>query len=58
MFVDEESSVFTFFGEVCYNGDPFQTLVQESRAGETKFIRKGEGHTSPYIGTLPDRPPK
>lgn len=58
MFVNDDSSVFTFFGEVCYNRDPFQTLVQESRGGEVKFIRKGEGHTSPYVGTIPGGLPK
>ncbi|MHB1309861.1 MAG: glycosyl hydrolase family 28-related protein [Limisphaerales bacterium] len=51
MFVVEDSSVFAFFGEVCYNGDPFQTLVRETRGGETKFVRRGEGNTLPYIGT-------
>jgi hypothetical protein len=50
MFVTENASLFAFFAEVCYSGDPFQTLVQETRGGETKVIRKGEGHTLPYIG--------
>lgn len=50
MFVSENASLFAFFAEVCYSGDPFQTLVQETRGGEKKVIRKGEGHTLPYVG--------
>ena len=29
MFVNDNSSMFAFFGEVCYNGDPFATLIPE-----------------------------
>ena len=50
MFVNRDSAVFAYFGEVCYNGDPFATLVQETRAGETRTVRRGEGHTLPYLG--------
>jgi hypothetical protein len=50
MFVNEDSCVFAFFAEVCYNGDPFATLIRESRAGMTKEIRRGEGTTLPYSG--------
>ena len=42
MFVNEASSVWAFFGETCFNGDPFTTLVKESRGGETKFLRNKE----------------
>jgi hypothetical protein len=48
MFVTRDSSVFTFFNEVCFNGDPFVTLVQESRGGSTKTLGKDEAHTAPY----------
>lgn len=50
MFVNTASSVWAFFGEVCYTGDPFATLIQETRGTETKMIHRGEGNTLPYIG--------
>ncbi len=50
MFVNDESSVFAFFTEVCYSGDPFVTLIRETRGGQTKTIRKAEGATTPYVG--------
>jgi hypothetical protein len=53
MFVTADSSVWAFFGEVCYNGDPFETLVQETRGKETKTLRSGEGATLPYIAISP-----
>ena len=50
MFVNDNSSVFAFFSEVCYNGDPYATLIRETRKGETREVRRGEGHTTPYSG--------
>ena len=50
MFVTDAASVFAFFGEVCYSGDPFQTLIRETRGAETRAVRRGEGSTAPYIG--------
>ena len=50
MFVNDNSSVFGFFAEVCYNGDPFVTLVRETRGGETRVLSRGEGLVLPYIG--------
>jgi hypothetical protein len=50
MFVTENASVFTFFSEVCYNGDPFETLIRETRGRETNVVQKGEGSLAPYIG--------
>lgn len=50
MFVNDNSSVFAFFGEVCYTGDPFQTLIRETRGTETKEVLRGAGGTWPYIG--------
>ncbi len=49
MFVTDNASVFTFFAEVCYNGDPFATLIRETRLGKSKVILRGEGDTAPYI---------
>jgi hypothetical protein len=55
MFVNTDSSVFAFFAEVCFSGDPYQTLIQETRAGETKSVALGQGGTTPYIGA-PESP--
>jgi hypothetical protein len=54
MFVNTDSSIWAFFSEVCYNGDPFQVRVSETRGTETKVLGKDDGHTAPYSG----RPPK
>lgn len=51
MFVTEDASVFTWFNEVCYNGDPFETIIQETRNGKAKTIRRGEGTAQPYVST-------
>lgn len=48
MFVTDNSSVFTFFNEVCYSGDPFETLIRETHGTETKTVKRGEGMTAPY----------
>lgn len=55
MFVNADSSVWTFFSEVCYNGDPFAVRVSESRGGETRTLGKEGGHTAPYSGRHPGR---
>ena len=54
MFVNDNSAVWAYFSEVCYNGDPFATLIKETRRGATKIVGKGEGLTLPYSG-VPDR---
>jgi hypothetical protein len=51
MFVNDNSSVFAFFAEVCYNRDPFETLVSEKRGEQVKIVNKGEGSTLPYIAS-------
>ncbi len=53
MFVNQDATLFTFFTEVCYNGDPFATLVEETRGTETRRIRRGEGSTAPFVGRRP-----
>jgi hypothetical protein len=50
MFVTEDASIFAFLNEVCYSGDPFAMLIQETRHGVTKTVKREEGHTWPYIG--------
>jgi len=48
MFVTDNARVFTFFNEVCYNGDPFAILIRETRNGSVVTIPRGEGTTAPY----------
>ena len=48
MFVNNNSSVFAFFAEVCFSGDPFTTLIQETQKGKIKIVKRGEGDTIPY----------
>lgn len=50
MFVTNNSSVLTFFSEVCFNGDPFETLIHETRQKTTKIVKRGDGGVTPYIG--------
>ena len=52
MFMTDNSSVFTFFNEVCYSGDPFQTLIRETRDQSSKSILRGHGSTAPYVSNL------
>ena len=48
MFVNDNSSVFAFFAEVCFSGDPFTTLIQETKKGKVKIVNRGGGDTIPY----------
>ena len=50
MFVTVDASAFAFFSEVCYTGDPFAILVQETRKGIVKEVKRGGGSAMPYIG--------
>jgi hypothetical protein len=49
MFVTRDASVFAWFREICYSGEPFDVLVEEQRGSETKIVKRGEGLTVPYI---------
>lgn len=49
MFVTDDSPVFAFFGEICYSGDPFETLIRETRNGVVKVVKRGEGNSTPYV---------
>jgi len=55
MFVTEDASAFIFFNEVCYTGDPFTTLIRETRAGVTKTVERGQGGIAPYVGVAEAR---
>lgn len=50
MFITDDASVFAFFSEVCYTGDPFALLIRETRKGVTKQVERGDGTVAPYIG--------
>jgi hypothetical protein len=50
MFVNDNSTVFAFFSEVCFNGDPFETLIHETRHQTTRVVKRGQGGTTPYVG--------
>jgi Pectate lyase superfamily protein len=50
MLVNENSAMWTFLHEVCYNGDPFTVRIKETRGAETKLIGREDGHTLPYSG--------
>ncbi len=50
MFVNDNSSMFTFFNEVCFNGDPFAVRIVETRGQETRTFGKDAGSTAPYSG--------
>jgi hypothetical protein len=52
MFVNDNSSIFAFFNEVCYNGDPFTVRIRETRGAETKTVGRDEGGTTPYSGRV------
>ena len=47
---DSDASTYAFFGEICYTGDPFKTLVRENRNGATRTVERGDGWIAPYIG--------
>ena len=50
MFVNDNSSVWAFFSEVCSNGDPFAVRITETRRTEIKSVGNGDGQTTPYSG--------
>lgn len=49
MFVTEDASLYAYFHEVCFNGDPFATLIRETRRGKTRVVLRGDGGTTPYV---------
>ena len=55
MFVTEDASIFAYFSEVCYSGDPFATLIRETRDDVTKIVERGQGGIAPYVGVAPRR---
>ena len=49
VFVNDNSSVFAFFTEVRFNGDPFETLISETRQRETRVVKRGEDSFLLYV---------
>lgn len=49
MFVTDHSSIFAFFNEVCFSGDPFANVIKETRGGATKILTRDDGDTRPYV---------
>ena len=50
MFINDESSVWAFFAEVCYSGEPFEVRIKETRGSVTKELGRTEAQTTPYSG--------
>ena len=50
MIVNHDSSVFTYFGEICFNGDPFTQIIQETRGKKRINQSRDQVHTAPYSG--------
>lgn len=53
MLVNEGSDVFAFLAEICYSGDPFEQWVRESRGGDVRVLRGGQGRVLSYLGRAP-----
>jgi hypothetical protein len=49
MLVVEDAELFAYFAEVCFNGDPFVTLVRETRQGQTQSLKREQGMTLPFV---------
>ena len=47
MFVSTDAEVSYTIGEVCYTGNPFAQLVQQTRGGETKLLKRGAAPLRP-----------
>lgn len=48
MFVTNNSSVYTFFNEVCYNGDPFSQIISETQRNRKRVLNREEANAAPY----------
>lgn len=49
MFVTQDASLFAYFHEVCFNGDPFLHIVQETQRGRSRTLTRADAHTTPYV---------
>lgn len=50
MFVNSDSSMWTFLKEICYNGDPFAIIARETRSGVTGTLGGGGAGSAIYSG--------
>jgi hypothetical protein len=48
MFVTKNSSVYAFFNEVCFNGDPFIRIIEETRGEMKRELGRKDANTTPY----------
>lgn len=55
MFVTDNASVYSFFNEVCFNGDPFIQIIEETRGKEKRVLDKDTATAAPY-SARPDTP--
>jgi len=55
MFVNDDSFMWTFFGEVCFNDDPYAVLIRETRNAQTKEVKRGDSPLATYIGVPKDK---
>lgn len=51
MLVVQSADVFAYFGEVCFNGDPFLTLARETKASQTRELPSGKQLLLPFSAT-------
>jgi hypothetical protein len=42
--------VWAFFGEVCYNGDPYAVMIRETRGRDTKEVKRADAPFVSYSG--------
>lgn len=47
MFVSEDARVSYVIGEVCYSGDPYKSLVKETRGGVERVLNRGDAPFRP-----------
>lgn len=49
MFHTLNSRVFAFFNEVCFNNDPYETIIEERQGANKRIVKRGEGDAKPYV---------
>jgi hypothetical protein len=52
MFVTNNSSVYSFFNEVCFNGDPFTRIIEETRGKRKKVLNREAANSAPYSARI------
>lgn len=52
MFVTNNSSVYAFFNEVCFNGDPFVRIIEETQGKRKKLLNRENANSAPYSARI------